>query len=283
MDFIKIGVIGSGQMGSGIAQVFASYGFSVILYDIEQTALNKAVQNIKISLHKLFEKGHLPEHPPTVLARFATTTDLQSLFDREFIIEAIPENENLKKNIFQKLDEFVNENCVFASNTSSLSITKLSSHLKRKDKFIGMHFMNPVPIMNLVEVIQGHHTSKETLQLTKNLIEILKKQYVIAQDYPGFIINRILMPMINEAFYAVMEGIATPKDVDIGMKIGTNQPMGPLTLADFIGLDTCYAIMKVLYDGLGDSKYRPCPLLKKYVDAGDFGKKTGRGVFSYEK
>lgn len=276
-----IAVIGAGQMGSGIAQVAAQAGFQVILCDNRTEGLNKAIQGIEKSLAKLFEKGKIDEHPPAILSRIKKAVQLNELANAQFVIEAIHENENLKKEIFTQLDKLLPSYVIFASNTSSLPITRLASATQRATQFIGMHFMNPVPIMNLVEIIRGHATSEETYQITKTLAEKMQKVTVCAQDYPGFIINRILMPMINEAFYTLMEGIASAEDIDSGMKLGTNQPMGPLTLADFIGLDTCYAIMKVLHDGLGDSKYRPCPLLKKYVDAGYFGKKTGQGVYKY--
>lgn len=276
-----VGVIGAGQMGSGIAQVLAQSGFDVCLSDVREDALKKALGGIEKSLSKLFEKGKIEEHPPTILKRLKTKTQLSDLNCCDFVIEAVNENEDLKKQIFKTLDEVLRPEVIMASNTSSLPITRLASYTKRPDKFIGMHFMNPVPIMTLVEVIRGHATSDETYLLTKQLSEKVGKTTVCSQDYPGFIINRILMPMINEAFFTLMEGIATPDDIDAGMKLGTNQPMGPLTLADFIGLDTCYAIMKVLHDGLGDSKYRPCPLLKKYVDAGHLGRKSGQGVYKY--
>ncbi|WGL60961.1 3-hydroxybutyryl-CoA dehydrogenase [Pigmentibacter sp. JX0631] len=276
-----IAVIGAGQMGSGIAQVAAQAGFQVILCDNRLEGLTKAVQGIEKSLTKLFEKGKIEEHPPAILGRIKKAVQLNDIANANFVIEAVNENENLKKEIFSQLDKILPANTIFASNTSSLPITRIATTTQRSSKFIGMHFMNPVPIMNLVEIIRGHATSEETYLITKQLAEKMQKVTVCSQDYPGFIINRILMPMINEAFYTLMEGIATAEDIDAGMKLGTNQPMGPLTLADFIGLDTCYAIMKVLHDGLGDSKYRPCPLLKKYVDAGYFGKKTGQGVYKY--
>lgn len=277
-----IGVIGAGQMGSGIAQVAASAGFDVLLCDTQSESLKRGMTTISKSLDKLFEKGKLSEHPPVVLKRVKTASQLQEMSSVDFVIEAVPENEELKKNIFRTLEEVTPKHVLFASNTSSLPITRLASATKRQDKFIGMHFMNPVPIMGLVEIIRGHATNDETYSITKLLSEKMGKTTVCSQDYPGFIVNRVLMPMINEAFYALMEGVASATDIDNGMKLGTAQPMGPLTLADFIGLDTCYAIMKVLHDGLGDSKYRPCPLLKKYVDAGHFGKKSGQGVYSYK-
>lgn len=276
-----IAVIGSGQMGRGIAQVSATAGFSVLVFDKNESALKKSLEEIQKSLQKLFEKGKLKEEPSCIMQRLKSVENLSDLSTSDFIIEAVNENEELKKSIFRELDSIMPAHAYFASNTSSLPITRLASSTKRPDKFIGMHFMNPVPIMNLVEIIKGHLTSEETYLVTKYLCEKMNKVTVCSQDYPGFIVNRILMPMINEAFYALMEGISTAEDIDNGMKLGTNQPMGPLALADFIGLDTCLAIMNVLHSGLGDSKYRACPLLKKYVDSGNFGRKTGCGVYNY--
>ncbi|MCA2961564.1 MAG: 3-hydroxybutyryl-CoA dehydrogenase [Silvanigrellales bacterium] len=276
-----VGVVGAGQMGGGIAQVLAQSGVNVVLSDVNPEGLKKALLTMDRSLGKLFEKGKLSEHPPAVLGRVKTTTSLSDLAGCDLVIEAVNESEELKTRIFKELDAVLPPHALLASNTSSLPITRLASTTKRADKFIGMHFMNPVPIMELVEIIRGHSTSDETYELTRSLAEKMGKKTVCSQDFPGFIVNRILMPMINEAFYTLMEGIASPADIDAGMKLGTNQPMGPLTLADFIGLDTCLAIMKVLHEGLGDSKYRPCPLLRKYVEAGHLGRKTGRGVYAY--
>lgn len=276
-----IAIIGAGQMGSGIAQVAAQANFKIILYDNQTEVLNKALLAIEKSLTKLFDKGKIDEHPPSILSRIKKVIQLSDLATADFIIEAIHEDENLKKDIFMKLDKILPPHAIFSSNTSSLSITRLAACTSRASNFIGMHFMNPVPLMGLIEIIRGHSTSQETYEITKIISEKMGKTTVCSEDYPGFIINRILMPMINEAFYALMEGIASADDIDLGMKLGTNQPMGPLALADFIGLDTCYAIMKVLHNGLGESKYRPCPLLKKYVDAGFFGKKSGQGVYKY--
>lgn len=279
--FQKIGVVGAGQMGRGIAQVCATFGLEVVLFDSYPNACEAAQANIEKSVSKLHQKGKIEVEPSEVLGRIQTTDKIDLLADRDLIIEAIIEDEAAKTAIFTELDKICKSDTAFASNTSSISITRLASKTQRSTSFIGMHFMNPVPIMQLVEIIPGMATSPELTERITKLAEGLGKQVSTSQDYPGFVVNRILMPMINEAFTALMEGVASAEDIDKGMKLGTNQPMGPLALADFIGLDTCLAIMKVLHQGLGDSKYRPSPLLVKYVEAGYFGKKTGRGVYQY--
>ena len=279
--FKKVCVIGAGQMGNGIAQVMATSGLQVTLYDVAATQVENAKKNIETSLNKLQAKEILSAAQVQTALANLTYQSTPQFADADLVIEAVIENESIKEKVFRHADEHVQKNAVLASNTSSIPITRLASYTKRPDKFIGLHFMNPVPLMKLVEIIPGMATSDETKNRTTQLITGIGKEISLSQDFPGFVVNRILMPMINEAFFALMEGVASAEDIDKGMKLGTNQPMGPLTLADFIGLDTCLAILKVLHNGLGDPKYRPCPLLSKYVEAGYLGRKTKRGVYQY--
>src|SRR5919198_1922436 len=277
-----VGVIGGGTMGNGIAQVFAQSGFSVILVDIAQPMLDRARGAIETSLRKFVDKGKLSAGDrDATLARLATTTTLDRLVEADYIVEAIVENVDAKRALFTSLDAIANRDAILASNTSSISITLLGSATKRPDKVLGMHFMNPVPLMTLVELIRGQATSAESMTIASDLCRTLGKTPVEAADYPGFIANRILMPMINEAIYALMEGVGTVDAIDAVMKLGMNHPMGPLALADFIGLDVCLAIMNVLYEGFRDPKYRACPLLRRMVAAGHLGRKSGQGFYAY--
>jgi 3-hydroxybutyryl-CoA dehydrogenase len=282
MDIRTIGVIGAGTMGNGIAQVFAQAGYDVRLVDVAQPMLDRARTTIEKSLAKFVEKGKLaPNDRDAALTRLTTTTGLDSLADVDYVIEAVVENAELKRELFGRLDAITRPEVILSSNTSSISITLIGAATKRPERVLGMHFMNPVPLMTLVELIRGQATSDETMQTAFALCTKLGKNGVEAADYPGFIANRILMPMLNEAFFAVMEGVGTPEAIDAVMRGGMNHPMGPLTLADFIGLDVCLAILNVLHEGLGDPKYRPCPLLRRMVAAGHLGRKTGRGFYSY--
>ena len=284
MDIRAIGVVGAGQMGSGIAHVAAASGADVILADSASAIVEKAKVSIARNLDREVAKGkRTPDESAAALGRISETTDLDRLARADLVIEAVTEDEEIKKSIFRRLDALVPPAAILASNTSSISITRLAAATSRPDRFIGMHFMNPVPVMGLVEVIRGIATSDETAQAVRELAERMGKTPIFCNDFPGFVSNRVLMPMINEAIYALYEGVAEKEAIDGIMKLGMNHPMGPLALADFIGLDTCLAILRVLHDGLGDPKYRPCPLLVKMVDAGWVGRKSGRGFYAYAK
>ena len=281
-EISTICVVGAGQMGRGIAQVAAQSGHKVWLYDVSPEGLQFGMEFIKKQMLRGVEKGKWDQAAADAsLANLNSTTDLSACKESDLFIEAATENKKIKFEIFKQLDEVAKDSALLASNTSSISITELAAVTGRADKVAGMHFMNPVPVMKLVEGIRGLETTDETFSMIKSTAEKMGKVFVSVQDIPGFAVNRILMPMINEAVYTLYEGIASVEDIDQAMKLGTNQPMGPLTLADFIGLDTCLAIMEVLHEGLGDTKYRPCPLLKKYVLAGRLGKKSGRGFYEY--
>jgi 3-hydroxybutyryl-CoA dehydrogenase len=278
----RIAVLGAGQMGNGIAHVFAHAGFSVSMIDISADALAKGRETIVKNIDRQIKKGTITAESKTAtLSRITDHTALDAVSDATLVIEAVTENRDLKFRIFGDLDRLARPGAILASNTSSISITEIAGRTKRPELVIGMHFMNPVPVMQLVEVIRGLPTSDATMAKVLELSKAVGKTPVEVQDYPGFVANRILMPMINEAVFCLMEGVGTPEAIDTVMKLGMNHPMGPLTLADFIGLDTCLAILEVLHDGLGDPKYRPCPLLRKYVAAGWLGRKSGRGFYSY--
>ncbi|WP_066367463.1 3-hydroxybutyryl-CoA dehydrogenase [Neobacillus fumarioli] len=283
MNVSKVMVVGAGQMGSGIAQVCAQAGYQVLLNDLKQELIERGLGVINKNLSRNVEKGRMTaEEKQDVLGLLIPSTDLSDAKDVDLVIEAAVENMEIKSKIFAQLDEFAPAHTILASNTSSLPITEIAAVTKRPEKVIGMHFMNPVPVMKLVEIIRGLATADEVYQVIEEMTKTLKKVPVEVNDFPGFVSNRVLMPMINEAIYTLYEGVATKEAIDEVMKLGMNHPMGPLTLADFIGLDTCLYIMETLHEGFGDDKYRPCPLLRKYVKAGWLGKKTGRGFYTYE-
>ncbi|WCK54382.1 3-hydroxybutyryl-CoA dehydrogenase [Aneurinibacillus sp. Ricciae_BoGa-3] len=283
MEIKKLMVIGAGQMGAGIAQVAAQAGLEVILHDLSDEFVDRGLGVITKNLSRDVQKGRkTADEKQAIIGKITPSTDLNAAKDADFVVEAIVENMDVKTSLFKQLDEITPAHTILASNTSSLPITEIAAVTKRPEKVIGMHFMNPVPVMKLIEVIRGLATSDETYRTVAELSAAMNKTAVEVNDFPGFVSNRILLPMINEAIYCVYEGVATPEAVDEVMKLGMNHPMGPLTLADFIGLDTCLYIMEILHEGLGDSKYRPCPLLRKYVKAGWLGRKSGRGFYKYE-
>ena len=282
MALERIGIIGAGQMGTGIAHVLALAGYDVVLDDLNKEALSKALDRIEKNMQRQAAKGAISEDAiKPALARIRTTSTMEDLRDRELVIEAATEDEAIKKKIFQDLSARLNDKAMVATNTSSISVTRLAAATDRPERFIGLHFMNPVPLMQLVEVIRGIATDDATFQAALEIVRRVGKTAAYAEDFPAFIVNRIIMPMINEAVYTLYEGVGNVDAIDTAMRLGANHPMGPLQLADFIGLDTCLAVMQVLYEGLADSKYRPCPLMVKYVEAGWLGKKTGRGFYDY--
>jgi len=284
MAVSRLGVVGAGQMGAGVAEVAGQAGLDVLVHDVSEELCLRGVENIERDLDRMVKRGRVkPEDCDRVLRRIKTTTRLDDFSEVDFVIEAVVESEEAKIGLFQRLDRVCPPAVIFASNTSSISITRMAARTSRAPRFIGMHFMNPVPAMKLVEIIRGLATSQETYEETRALAERLGKNTMTAEDFPGFIVNRILLPMINEAIYTMYEGVGGVTDIDTAMKLGTNQPMGPLELADLIGLDTCLAIMEVMHRTFGDDKYRPCPLLKKYVDAGYLGRKVGRGFYVYNE
>ena len=279
-----LGVVGAGQMGAGIAQVAAQAGIDVILSDVSEDLCRRGVDGIRRNLDRAVGRGRIAAvDRDAAVGRLRMSAELEALAEADFVIEAIIEREADKLALFRRLDEICDPGVILASNTSSISITRMAAATRRAARFIGMHFMNPVPVLKLVEIVRGLTTSEETLNATRELAARLGKQTITVQDAPGFAINRVLLPMINEAVFALQEGVADAADIDLGMKLGTNHPMGPLELADLIGLDTCIYVMEVLHAGLGEDKYRPCPLLRKYVDAGFLGRKSGRGFYVYDR
>jgi 3-hydroxybutyryl-CoA dehydrogenase len=283
MSVSTVGIIGAGQMGSGVAQVAAQAGVNNLLNDVSEEMCRRGLETIERNLDRMVQRGRMKlEDRDRLLRRIEITHRLEDLATADFVLEAVVENEDAKVALFQRLDKICPPDVIFASNTSSISITRMGARTSRADRFIGMHFMNPVPAMKLVEIIRGLATSQQTYEATRALAERLGKDTMTAEDFPGFIVNRILLPMINEAIYTLYEAVGGVTDIDTAMQLGTNQPMGPLELADLIGLDTCLAIMEVMHRVFGDDKYRPCPLLKKYVDAGYLGRKAARGFYVYD-